>query len=85
MVYNKENKDLEEAILIKSAKSASSKAIRTSKALGLTIKIVKDNKIIEVLPDNSTKVIQSLPKPTVAVSGLKKGMKLTIKDGDSKN
>lgn len=78
MVYNKGKKDLEETILIQSARTASSKAVRTSKALGLTIKIVKGNKIIEVKPDNSKQVIQSIPKSTVDISKLQKGMKLTI-------
>ncbi|MBK8342209.1 MAG: hypothetical protein IPL12_02120 [Bacteroidetes bacterium] len=38
----------EDALLLDSARSASSKAIRSSKALGITIKVIRGNKIIAI-------------------------------------
>jgi hypothetical protein len=69
----------EENILIDSAKSASSKAIRSSKALGLSFKIIMGNKIISVNADQSEKVEREISKSSVDISKLKKGMSLKRK------
>lgn len=50
----------EDTILIASAKEASSKAIRTSIAMGLSIKVIRDNNIIEISPDKSERVIRGI-------------------------
>ncbi|WP_447643042.1 MULTISPECIES: hypothetical protein [Chitinophagaceae] len=73
-IYTKEEK-----ILLESAKIASSKAIRTSTALGLTIKIIEDGKIIEVYPDKKRKVVGYIAKPNIDLSFLQKGMTLKRK------
>lgn len=69
----------EERILAKSAKDASSSATRSSRALGLTVKIIKDNTIIAVHPDRSERVLRSLHKSSVDISKLKKGLLLRKK------
>ncbi|MBL7706376.1 MAG: hypothetical protein JNM21_12605 [Taibaiella sp.] len=69
----------EDAVLIESAKVASSKALRSSKAMGITIKIIKDRKIIEVSPDNTTSVIRTISKSKIDTSSFKKGMVLVRK------
>jgi hypothetical protein len=69
----------EENILIDSAKSAASKAIRSSKALGLSFKIIKDNKIISIDADQTEKVEREISKSSVDISKLKKGMFLKRK------
>jgi len=69
----------EENILIDSAKSASSKAIRSSKALGLSFKVIMGNKIISVNADQSEKVEREISKSSVDISKLKKGMSLKRK------
>jgi hypothetical protein len=66
----------EDNILILSAKSASSKAIRSTKALGLSFKIIKGNKIILVNADKSEKIEREIPKSSIDLSKLKKGMYL---------
>ncbi|HUH52235.1 MAG TPA: hypothetical protein VLZ11_09050 [Flavobacterium sp.] len=69
----------EDALIVESAKIASSKAIRSSTAMGITIKVIKDNKIIEINPDKSVKVIRIISKPQLDTSSLKKGMVLERK------
>jgi len=69
----------EDNILIRSAKAASSKAIRSSKALGLSIKIIRGDKIISVHADKSEKVEREISKSSIDVSKLKKGMYLERK------
>ncbi len=69
----------EEVILARSAKVASSSATRSSRALGLTVKIIKDNNIIEVHPDQSERVLRSIHKSSVDISRLKKGLILRKK------
>jgi hypothetical protein len=54
----------EEAILLQAAAEASRKAVEESQALGLTIHIIRDNKIIAIHPDNSEEVIKELPEST---------------------
>jgi hypothetical protein len=68
------SEDNEDKILLMSAKEASSKAIRSSKALGLTIKIIKEFKIISVNADKSETVEREIAKSPVDLSKLKKGI-----------
>lgn len=69
----------EDKILLKSAQIASSNAIRISTALGLPIKVIRDNKIVIINPDKSEKVIKVLKKANIDISGLKKGIVLERK------
>lgn len=69
----------EEGILLDSAKIASSKAVRSSIALGLTIKVIRDHQIIAINPDRSIKVLRNISKPTIDISSLRKGMVLERK------
>jgi hypothetical protein len=65
--------DQELKILQKAAKSASSKAIRTSRAMGLTVKYISNNEIIEKLPNGEQKVLRKIDCVPVNIKGLKKG------------
>jgi hypothetical protein len=65
--------DEEMKILKKSAKSGSDKAIRASKAMGLTIKLISNNEIIEKLPNGEQRVIREINVIPVNGKGLKKG------------
>lgn len=69
----------EESILARSAEVASSGATRSSRALGLTVKIIKDNTIIAINPDQSEKVLRSIDKSSVDISKLRKGLILRKK------
>jgi len=81
--YSKRRKTMlsskEDSVLLDSAKIASSKAIRSSIALGLTIKVIRDHEIIAVNPDRSVRVIRKISKPLIDVSALRKGMVLERK------
>ncbi len=70
----------EDEILIKAARAASSKAIRTSKALGLTIQVIEGDQIISIGPGNERKVVGTIKKSTRDLSGLKKGVTLTKRE-----
>ncbi|MFB9076146.1 hypothetical protein ACFFWB_01785 [Flavobacterium procerum] len=69
----------EDNALLDSAKIASSKAVRSSMALGITIKVIRDHEIIAVNPDRSIKVIRKIAKTSIDVSSLRKGMILERK------
>ena len=69
----------EDSALLTSAKVASSKAIRSSRALGITIKIIRNQELIEISPDKSEKVLRKISKSSVDLSDLKKGMILERK------
>ena len=69
----------EDKALLESAKIASSKAVRSSTAMGITIKIIKNNKIIAISPDQSVKILRTISKSKIDTSGLKKGMFLERK------
>lgn len=69
----------EDIILAKSAKVASSSATRSSRVLGLTVKIIKDNNIVEIRPDRSERIVRSINKSSVDISRLKKGLILRKK------
>lgn len=69
----------EDLWLIESAKIASSKAIRASSAMGITIKIIKANSIIAINPDKSEKVIRTISRSKIDTSSLKKGIVLQRK------
>lgn len=64
----------EEDVLLDACKIASSKAIRSSKALGLTIKVIRNSNIISISPDNTEEIIGTIPKTDIDISSLKKGM-----------
>jgi hypothetical protein len=63
----------EDGILLSSAKIASSKAVRSSRALGITRMVVRNNEIIAISPDNSIRVIRKISKSKIDISSLKKG------------
>ena len=69
----------EDGILLDSAEIASSKAVRSSIALGLTIKVIRNHQIIAINPDRSTNVLRDISKPTIDLSYLRKGMILERK------
>jgi hypothetical protein len=69
----------EEKLLIKSAKIASSKAIRSSKALGLTIKFIEKNSIIEITSNGKNILRTKKVNPSIDLSKLKKGSILVRK------
>ena len=69
----------EDSILVQSAISASTNAVRISKALGLSISIIKNNQVITIKPDNSIEVVKILPKIELDTKRLKKGMILNRK------
>jgi uncharacterized protein (DUF1778 family) len=63
----------EESILARAAKAAGWNVIQSSQALGLTIKIIRDHKIISVQPDKTEEVLRTLEKSSVDTSKLRKG------------
>ena len=69
----------EDRLILKSARIASSKAVRSSTALGLTIKVIKNNKLIEIYPDQTEKVLRTISKSKLNTSSFKKGMILERK------
>ncbi|MHC5354801.1 hypothetical protein ACYSNX_11640 [Myroides sp. LJL115] len=73
------NSSSEDSLLISSATEASSKAVRSSRALGLSIKVIRNHNIITINPDKTTSVIRKIAKPTIDMSTLKKGMVLEKK------
>jgi hypothetical protein len=74
-----DSSSIEERILLESAEIASSKAQRVSTVLGITIKVIRGNEILEINPDNSIKVIKSISRPKLDTTGLTKGMILVRK------
>ncbi len=71
--------DKEEKMLIESAEVASSKATRSSHALGLTIKIIRDNRIISLHPDKTETLGRVIVRRSSNLVGLKKGSVLKKK------
>jgi len=69
----------EDTVLLDSAKIASSKAVRSSIALGITFQVIRDHEVIAINPDKTIKVIRKISKPTIDISSLKKGMILERK------
>lgn len=69
----------EDALLLDSARIASSKAVRSSIALGLTYQVIRDSAIIAVNPDQTTTVLRTISKPKIDTSSLRKGMILERK------
>jgi len=69
----------EDVALLESAKLAGSKAIRSSRALGITITVIQDHHIVSINPDKSRKVLRKISKPKIDISLLKKGMVLDRK------
>ena len=71
--------DKEEELLLMSAEIASSKAIRSSLALGLTIKFIEDNSIVEVSSKGRNVVRRKKASSSLDLSKLKKGIILKKK------
>lgn len=69
----------EDGLLLASARIASSKAVRSSMALGITIKVIRNHEIVAISPDKSIRVIRQISKPTIDISSLRKGMILERK------
>lgn len=69
----------EDDLLLESAKNASSKAVRSSRALGITIKVIRGDKIIAIDPDNTETILRTITKSKIDISSLKKGMILERK------
>ena len=69
----------EDRLLLDSAKIASSKAVRSSIALGITFKIIRGHEIMSISPDKSIKVVRKISKSTIDISSLSKGMILERK------
>lgn len=69
----------EEEILIEASGNATINAVRESQALGLTIHVIQDNKIVAIHPDNSIEIIKELPEPIPVNTKLKKGVAYKIK------
>ncbi len=69
----------EDNVLLSAAKTAANKAIRSSKALGLSYKIIKGGKIVSVHADTSEEIEREIPKSSLDLSNLKKGMYLERK------
>lgn len=69
----------EKKIIISSAKNASNKAIRTSRALGIAIKSIDQGKLIEIQPNGSVIVLKEIEKVKSKKIGLTKGMSLCLK------
>lgn len=77
--YKFEDELEEEAILMEASGSAAITAVKESQALGLTIHVIRNNKIIAIHPDNSTEVIKELPEQAPIDKKLKKGVVLRRK------
>jgi hypothetical protein len=68
----------EDTLLLKAAKQASSKAIRSSFALGLSVKHIENQIIVETSPEGS-RVVRKIKPANHDTSTLKKGMVLVRK------
>ena len=66
-------------ILLESAERSSAKAIRESKALGLTMKFIINNEIVERLPNGEERVLRKINTTSTNCTGLKKGAVLCKK------
>lgn len=75
-----ESKEVE--ILIKSARIASTKAKRISKALGLSIMETKGNYIIEKFPNGKEVKIKKIEKVKSKIPNLKKGSIICLNPKD---
>ena len=72
--------DLEDVkVLKKIAKAGSDKALRISRAMGLTVTIIRNNEIIELSPNGEEKFIRKHEVLPLKVKGLKKGTVLCKK------
>lgn len=69
----------EDSILARSAKAAGSNAARSSRALGLTVKIIKGAEILTVDPDKTERVVRSIRRSAIDTSTLRKGLILRKK------
>ena len=76
---NRRKVEDETKILIKSALEGSRTAIRESRALGLTMKLIVGNKLIEKTPDGEKRVLRQFKREPSTGKELKKGMILLRK------
>lgn len=76
---NGETPDYETQILIEAAQIASSKAIRSSVALGIAYQVIKDGEVLEVYPDKTFKVLRKIKRLALGIPNLKKGAVLRRK------
>lgn len=75
----KNHSSKEDSILIKSAKSAASKAVRSSLALGLTVRFIKNNTILEISSKGRSVLKKQKVNDSIDISKYKKGMILERK------
>ena len=74
------NEDIEDIkSLQKIAKAASDNALRIARAMGHTITIIRNHKVIEMYPNGEEKVIKQLDYTPLKIKGLKKGSVLCRK------
>lgn len=66
-----DNKELE--ILKKAAKKSSENAVKESRILGLTIKLILNNNLVEKSPNGEIKILRKIDKVFSTEKGLKKG------------
>jgi len=71
----------ERQLLSRLAREASEEAYRESLAMGLTVRIAKNGKMMDKFPDGSTKVVKTLERIKSKIP-LKKGMVLCLKPKD---
>lgn len=69
----------ERSTLVKSAKTATSRALRVSTAMDLPIKIISKGVLVEQLPNGEVKEIRQIVKVKANKTGLKKGSTLCLK------
>lgn len=74
---NDANSDRENVVL--SAQIASSRAIRISKALDLSIKSITNGNLIELQPDGKIVILKKIAKIKPKKEGLVKGMSICLK------
>jgi len=65
--------------VVLSAKIATSRAIRTSRALDLSIKSINHGNLVESLPDGKILILRKIDKIKPKKEGLTKGMSLCLK------
>ncbi|MFK7000253.1 hypothetical protein [Flavobacterium oreochromis] len=71
--------EIERNLVTTSAKIASQSAIRTSKALGLSIKSIDNGKLIETHPNGNIVVIRELIKVAPKTPDIRKGISICLK------
>jgi hypothetical protein len=79
-VTNNKYKDTEDVKTLKKiARVCSERALRESRVMGLTVKIIRNNQVIELYPDGSEKVVKTIEREPLKIKGLHKGSVLHLK------